>query len=227
MISICIPTWEQHGHGRKFLRHLLTTVRNQTFVNYEVVVSDHSVSGGIHELLTSEFSDMPITYVKNIVDRGNGPANTNNSLKYAKGDIIKVMFQDDFFVDNGALQLIHDTFTNTNCGWLVNGCNHTNDGKTFYREMVPSWNDRVVLGENSISSPSVLSFRNENMVYFDESLVMLMDCEYYYQLFLKYGEPFIISNILISNRTHKHQISSMYTKSLSDEIQQVKIKHKI
>ena len=137
------------------------------------------------------------------------------------------MFQDDFFVDNGALQLIHDTFTNTNCGWLVNGCNHTNDGKTFYREMVPSWNDRVVLGENSISSPSVLSFRNENMVYFDESLVMLMDCEYYYQLFLKYGEPFIISNILISNRTHKHQISSMYTKSLSDEIQQVKIKHKI
>ena len=47
---------------------------------------------------------------------------------------------------------------------------------------------------------------------------MLMDCEYYHQLFLQYGKPFVLPNILISNRTHKHQISSTYSGNLNDEI---------
>ena len=31
-------------------------------------------------------------------DRGNGPANTNNAIDKCSGDIIKVMFQDDFLL---------------------------------------------------------------------------------------------------------------------------------
>ncbi len=222
-ISICIPTWEQYGFGRKFLRELLTSIKKQTFTNYNVIISDHSESDGIEEIL-SEF-DMDFIYVKNETKRGNGPANTNNALKYANGEIIKVMFQDDLFVNNDALQLIHDTYINNDCGWLVSGCNHTTDGKTFSREMVPSWNDKILEGVNTISSPSVLSFKNNNILYFDEKLVMLMDCEYYHQLFLQYGKPFVLPNILISNRTHKHQISSTYSGNLNDEIKYVKDKY--
>ena len=54
---------------------------------------------------------------------------------------------------------------------------------------------------------------------------MLMDCEYYYQLYKKYGLPFIVKDTLISNRMHKHQVSSMYNKNIKEEISYVKNKH--
>ena len=224
-MSICIPTWEQHGYGRRYLKEMFDSIVTQTFKDFNVVISDQSDNEGIKDLVSDYSSLFKIIYLKNQNNRGNGPANTNNTLKHADGDIIKIMFQDDLFVDNKALQLIHDTFIETNCNWLVNGCNHTKDGKTFYREMVPSWNDKILEGVNTISSPSVLSIKNVDKLYFDEELVMMMDCEYYYQLYQKYGLPTIIKKPLISNRTHKHQISSMYTKNIKQEINYVKNKH--
>lgn len=224
-ITVCIPTWEQHGYGRRYLKEMFDTISTQTFKDFNVVISDQSDNESIEDLVNDYKSSFEIVYLKNPNNKGNGPANTNNALKHADGDIIKIMFQDDLFVDDQALQLIHDTFVETNCGWLVNGCNHTNDGKTFYREMVPSWNDKILEGVNTISSPSVLSIKNIDKPYFDEDLVMLMDCEYYYQLYQKYGLPTIIKKSLISNRTHKHQISSMYTKNINEEINYVKNKY--
>jgi hypothetical protein len=91
--------------------------------------------------------------------------------------------------------------------------------------MVPSWNDQILYGVNTISSPSVLSFINEEIVFFDENLTMLMDCEYYYQLYKKYGLPRVVSDILISNRMHQFQISSRYDKNINEEINYVKQKY--
>jgi len=226
-ISICIPTWEQHGYGVTFLNEMFDTIKRQTYKNFNVVISDHSVGNDILNLIDEYRNFFDIIYIKNIDKRGNGPANTNVSIKNATGDIIKVMFQDDLFVNDESLQIINDTFKNNDCNWLVSGCNHTNDGKTFNREMVPSWNDKILEGVNTISSPSVLSFKNNDIPLFDEDLVMLMDCEYYYQLYKKYGLPFIVKDVLISNRMHQYQVSSMYTRSLQQEINHVKIKHEV
>lgn len=226
MISICIPTWEQHGYGRKFLRKLFNSIEEQTYKDYEVVVSDHSIDEGISDLVDEYKNIFNIVYYRNNKKRGNGPANTNKTIELAKGEIVKIMFQDDFFFDKESLKKIKNKFSNSGCKWLVNGCNHTNDGKTFNRPMAPSWNDKILEGVNTISSPSVLSFLNENPILFDENLVMLMDCEYYYSLYKKYGLPEILEDVLITNRIHRHQISSMYNKSLNDEILYAKNKHK-
>ena len=56
---------------------------------------------------------------------------------------------------------------------------------------------------------------------------MLMDCEYYHQLYIKHGTPTVVSDILISNRMHQHQISSMYNKNIHDEINYVKQKYEV
>jgi glycosyltransferase involved in cell wall biosynthesis len=226
-ISICIPTWEQHGFGTQYLDQLLSTIANQTLAKFEVVVSDHSENTDIQKLVETYRnlgSNFDIVYVKNIEARGNGPANTNNSIKYASGKIVKIMFQDDFFVDRFALEKIYDQFK-YGCNWLVNGCNHTNDGVTFFRDMQPRWNENILVGNNTISSPSVLAFINQDVLKFDESLVMLMDCEYYYKLYKKYGEPYILRDVLISNRIHKNQIQATYSGSLGNEINYVRKIH--
>jgi hypothetical protein len=159
---------------------------------------------------------------------GNGPANTNNTIINADGDIIKIIFQDDFLYQDNALDLIVKEFEDKDCNWLVSGCNHTHDdGKNFSNFMVPYWNDKIATGTNTISSPSVLSFRNDNPCLFDEELTMLMDCEMYYQLYIRYGFPKIITDCLITNRMHQHQISSLYNKDMWSEIDHVRNKHNI
>jgi glycosyltransferase involved in cell wall biosynthesis len=227
-VSVCIPTWEQYGRGFEFLQKNLNSILDQTYKNYNVIVSDHSLNDDIKNLCNSYINYMEIIYVKNDNDLGNGPANTNNSIINADGDIIKIMFQDDFFYDKNALEIIVNEFKNDDCNWLVTGCNHTNDdGSTYYNQMIPYWNDNIVTGTNTISSPSVFSFRRNVPCLFDTNLTMLMDCEMYWQLYVKYGLPVIIPNCLVTNRMHEHQISSTYNKNIWDEINHVKLKHNI
>ena len=70
-------------------------------------------------------------YKKNKNDRGNGPANTNSSIKMCSGEYIKIIFQDDLFIHNEALDMISERFEKTSCDWLFNGFKHTSDGKKF------------------------------------------------------------------------------------------------
>ena len=208
-ISIAIPTWESYGRGAEFLDDLLRTIEIQTFKDFEVCISDHSKENEVLNKV-KEFEDkINIQYCKNELNRGNGPFNTNKSIEMCSGDIIKVMFQDDFFYDDESLEKINREFEKSDKMWLVNGCNHTqDDGHSFYWEMYPKWNDNLLEGVNSISSPSVLSFRKEVDNRFDETLVSLMDCEFYYGMDEKYGQPIFLNDVLISNRVGDYQISS-------------------
>ena len=96
-ISICIPTWEQHGYGEIFLQKLLNTITTQTNKNFNVIISDHSLTNEIADLVEKYKTFFEVIYIKNRNKRGNGPANTNSCIRRADGDIIKVMFQDDLF----------------------------------------------------------------------------------------------------------------------------------
>lgn len=226
-VSICIPTWEAGGHGVNLLSKLLDTIKVQTYKNFNVIISDHSKNDDIEKLVYNYKDLIDIKYIKFTVNYGNGPSNTNNSIINADGDIIKIMFQDDFFYDDKSIEKIVDSFKDINVNWLVNGCNHSDDGINVYRFMVPYWNDSIPFGNNTISSPSVLSFRKNVDCLFDDNLVMFMDCEMYYQLYKKFGLPTIIEDPLITNCSHDHQISRNYKNNPMMEIMYIKQKHGI
>ena len=97
-ISIAIPTCESKGRSVEFLDDLFRTIEIQTFKDFEVVVSDHSKDDKLVDVIDDFQYKFDIKYVKNKNDFGNGPANTNNAIRNCSGDIIKVMFQDDFFM---------------------------------------------------------------------------------------------------------------------------------
>jgi glycosyltransferase involved in cell wall biosynthesis len=231
-ISIAIPTYESKGRGNEFLDDLFSTIEIQTFKDFEVVVSDHSIDNELLKVIYQYRGKFKIVYVKNENDHGNGPANTNNAIKNCSGEIIKVMFQDDFFYDDEALEKIYNAFT-PETQWLLCGSNHTkNDGNSFYWDLYPTWNDDIIRGVNTISSPSVLAARREvfENIKFDTNLVMMMDCELYYHIKKVYGDPVYYHDVLVSNRVHEDQISSMYLKNdyqtkLDKELLYCKEKH--
>ena len=106
------------------------------------------------------------------------------------------------------------------------GFAHTLDnGQTHYNPKVPVWNDRLLEGVNTLSSPSILALRKGIEEYFDEELVMLMDCDMYYRLYKDHGEPAVMKTYHISNREHPNQTQRQYENLLPNEIEYLKEKH--
>lgn len=214
-ISIAIPTYECYGRGWLYVSELLNSIIKQTYTDYEIVISDQSTDEKIIKTVKfySNFMDIKLVDGRH-VKRSNSP-NANNAIKNCGGDIIKIMFMDDFFVSDNALSIIAERMKNKDKNWLINGCVHATSIHHLHTPMIPHYNDQIHLGRNTISSPSVLTIRNKN--YFDENLVLLMDCELYKRLYKTYGNPEIVNDFLICNRSHPDQLQNSTNHLLEPE----------
>lgn len=208
-LSICIPTYEMKGLGAKFLRESFDILEKQTFKDFDVVISDHSHDNAIKDLCDEYMGKLEIQYFKNAENIGNSSANINNAIKLATGKLIKVLFQDDFLFDEHALQHTVDNFDLEKDHWLVSACEHSRDGKTFTRAFYPKYNPKIHLGKNTISSPSVLTIKNDSPLLFDENLIWLMDCDYYRRCYDAFGAPKILNTITVVNRIGEHQVTKL------------------
>ncbi len=207
-ISICIPTYEMHGKGAGFLAYSFDILKKQTYQPYEVVISDHSQNDNIKNTCEAYADSLNILYLRNTNKPGNSSANTNNAIKNASGDIIKILFQDDFLYDEHSLEQIASGFDMSADNWMVTASEHSIDGEHFYRPFYPKYNNKIHIGENTISSPSTLTVKNDAPLLFDENLIWLMDCDYYKRCYDAFGEPKILNSITVVNRVGPHQMSS-------------------
>lgn len=215
-ISICIPTYEMKGRGSKYLEETFDKLKNQTFKDFDIVISDHSKNQDIKRLCEKYQEILDIKYFKNEKNLGSSSSNINNAIKKAQGKLIKIIFQDDFLYNEKSLESIINNFDLNKDRWLITACIHSNDETNFYRPFYPKYNKFIHLGNNTISSPSVLTIKNKNPLLFDENLIWLMDVDYYKRCYNKYGYPKILNEINVVNRTGSHQVSnsiiSIYTK---------------
>lgn len=207
-ISICIPTYEYNGDGVKYLRELFDSLRCQTLQDFDIVISDHSKDDEILNFCRDCDYDFEITYIKNPNGRGYQSANTNCALQNANGRILKLIYQDDIFVDNYALEKIKGSFDSCDCKWLFHGFTHTVDGIETHRDCIPVWSERMLFGNNLLGSPSCVAILKGYEMDMDEELKLLIDTELYHRMRMEYGIPKIISDILIANREHNNRVSS-------------------
>jgi hypothetical protein len=150
-----------------------------------------------------EFTTTPNNSNRIITETSND-VNINNAIKHASRDIIKILFQDDFLYDEHSLEKQLECFKSD---WMVTACCHYN-GKEIYKPYYPKYHNNIQYGENTISSPSVLMFKNKNILEFDENLFWLMDVDYYKRLYNMFGSPSICSYITVVNREHENQVSN-------------------
>lgn len=207
-ISVCIPTYEYGGKGVQFLSELFNSLSQQTFEDFDIIISDHSKDEEIMNYCRYCDYDFDITYIQNPNGRGYQASNTNCALENAEGRIIKLIYQDDIFVDEKALEKIKNKFDETNCKWLFHGFTHTKDGIETHRDCVPFWAEMTLEGNNYLGSPSCIAMLNEVKMNMDEKLKLLIDTELYHRMRMEYGMPEIVSDILIANREHDDRVSS-------------------
>lgn len=78
LISICVPVYDGMKNGEFFLNRLLKSLDEQTFRDFEVVITKD----------------------------GKMAENTNSAIKKSKGQWVKILYQDDYFAHKDALQVI-------------------------------------------------------------------------------------------------------------------------
>lgn len=215
MISVCIPCYEQQGMGKIYLKHSLEILKNQTFKDFDIVITDDSTNDDIKNLVV-EFPTLDIKYYKNEVRLG-ASGNTNKAMSLATGELVKILFMDDYLYSDTSLEEIIKNFKGN---WLVTACEHSHNGVSCYRPFYPYYQHDIYKGENTLSSPSVLTVRNSTKLYFDESLAWLMDCDYYKRCYEKFGLPTVLNTINVVNRTTPYQNTNV----LSNESKEAEVK---
>ena len=216
-VSVLVPAYEMGEVGREYLSRNLESIISQsletktTGLRVEIVVSDHSLCGELRSVVDSLLlpPGFEIRYELNESRRGSASANLNFAFSRSSGEIIKILFQDDFFIDELALARIVGRFQeNPRSMWLVSGCSHSLDGRTFFSTMVPRYHHQIHLGSNTISSPSVLSVRRYAWLGFDTRLRWLLDVDYYKEMYGVFGAPIIEERALVANGIGRHQVTS-------------------
>lgn len=96
LVSICIPTY----NGDVFLQEALNSIKNQTYKNIEVIISDDNSEDRTLEIINNFKKDVNFpVLVYSHKPNGIG-ANWNNCVKNANGKYIQFLFQDDILEKN-------------------------------------------------------------------------------------------------------------------------------
>jgi glycosyltransferase involved in cell wall biosynthesis len=192
MLSIVIPTYGMHGQGIFFLERCIQSIAKQRLPAdnvLEIVIADQSKDTLIQEwsLAHKLIGPHPISlrYYRVHSKHGFAAHNLNVGISHAHFAYCKILFQDDLLVESDyiacILQLIHKH--HPQC--IISGACHTEDGLEFFNPITPTENPYFLFGNNTVSSPSVLTIsRNFARAHpFDENLKMLFDCAFYYEIF--------------------------------------------
>jgi len=192
-------------NAQALLERNLKSIYIQSFDDYEIVISDDSEDDMLHSWLRK--FDLPIKYFKNLTGHSMAQ-NTNNAINNATGELVKILYQDDYFYDSNSLRDITQHFTERT-KWLATGCTHTIDGVNTFNNHRPYYSD----SENTIGSPSVITFRREIKERFDPNFHWVLDLDWYKQLYIKYGKPKIFDKVNVVIGIHPGQKTYL----LSDE----------
>jgi hypothetical protein len=181
---------------------------------------DHSKNDDVKKICEAWSKNLNIKYIRNTENLGSSSSNINNAIKNSNGEWVKLLWQDDFLYSIDSLKNIYDEIQNNKESyWLVTASEHTHDGRNYYMPYYPRWNDNIQYGDNSISSPSVLTIKNDDLIFFDERLIWLMDVDYYKMCYNKFGIPKILNEITVVNRISNEQLTS----SMSEKIKNIEL----
>jgi glycosyltransferase involved in cell wall biosynthesis len=212
-ISICIPAYKRIG----FVSRLLESVAEQTYKDYEVIITDDSSDDEIYQLCKKYEQQMHVRYFKNNLPLGS-PENWNEGIRKAQGKWIKIMHDDDWFADPDCLQQFAEAARQNTSDFIFSGfCNHFLGTEKKEKIIISGFDKRLLqknpcylLRQNYIGHPSTTLIRNNIEEWFDKKLKWVVDIEFYIRIlgkkpkFKTIDKPLI--NIGISNEQITHAV---------------------
>lgn len=185
LVGICIPVYEHPD----LLKRAIESILKQNYKNYIVVITDDSVSDVIKKYIYSLSIDK-IYYYRNKKRLG-ASENSSESIKKAydlKVELIKLLYQDDYFFDEESLVKIVKEQQNSGADIVFTGYYETNGenqksvvcSKNIIKEVCQD--PTILFRGNLIGVPSLFLFKPCD-TYFNPKYSWYLDIEFYIRLF--------------------------------------------
>lgn len=212
-VSICVPTYNNVYE----LERLLTSIQQQTYTDYEVVITDDSTDTEI-DALVRRLADTRIRYMHNAEKLGH-IYNWNEAIRRAEGDYIKIMFSDDWFTYSDSLgELVRLLEEHPEADLAFSNSMQVSEKENYERKISSGFIPRlkadwrhIFLG-NEIGAPSDTIYRR-NGIEFDEKSNWASDLELYLHLLSQNPHFAYTMKPLISIGMHEEQ----YTHTFSEK----------
>jgi glycosyltransferase involved in cell wall biosynthesis len=221
IISICIPAYQRV----RYLDRLLRSITTQSYSAFEVIITDDTRGDEVEQFLQNQSYDFSLRYFHNINQLGT-PVNWSEGIKYANGDWIKIMHDDDWFENPSALQL----FANE----IMEGVDLIFSGYAIYDESTKKIVDQTIslnrvsaildhpyylFAKNEIGPPSVLLFRKQIKQAYNPALKWLVDIEGYTRMISTYKSKYIAKPLIVMSKNDT-QVTNLVFRNPNVEIKE-------
>lgn len=222
-VSICIPAYSQV----EFLRVALSSLKEQTFQDYEVIVTDDSPDQSVENLLAEFEFDGRLQYVRNEPRKGS-PGNWNEAVRLARGAYVKILHHDDYFNSTDALACFvglldnHPeavfAFSGSSVKDVVGGVEWHHHATAEQSSLLTVEPTALFYG-NFIGAPSATIYRRGVDVEYDEQLKWLVDIDFYIRLLHQHPVFAYTADALIVTPTNAgHQVTESCRASAEVEL---------
>ncbi len=220
LISICIPSYKRYEH----LIRLLNSITIQSFKNYEIIISDDSPGDEVFKIFQQYQHQLPIAYFHNNPALGT-PANWNSAIRHAKGSWIKLMHDDDCFVESSALQKFAKAIDeNPDADFIFSAYRNRHEHSTEDMPFVSRirWkalnnSSASLLSKNIIGPPSTTLIKKSIHTTYDERLQWLVDIDFYIRV-LTASKFCYIRERLIDIGINEEQVTNKSSRNPAIEI---------
>jgi glycosyltransferase involved in cell wall biosynthesis len=211
-VSICIPTYKQV----EYLRRTLQSVSEQTFEDYEVIVSDDSPDGSVENLLKEFNFQKKLRYHKNSPAQGT-PENWNKVISMAVGKYIKILHHDDYFTFSYSLHRFVDLLDrNPEVNFAFSATmiwNLAKEKKILYKAPTSilkrlKIEPELLFQNNWVGAPSTTIYRSEMQISYDNKMKWLVDVDFYIRA-IKKSKNFAYSSLplITTPKGVEHQVT--------------------
>jgi hypothetical protein len=155
------------------------------------------------------------------------PENINFGVQEAKGDLIRILFQDDSLSNPNSLEQSISGLDNHVHRWSVIGSVDIDliSGKKL-SQRIPKFTESLVSGVNIIGAPSVVCFRKDSYIPMNLELRYMFDCDWYLRMAHRNGLPFEVQGYGVNIGVHQGQATNWAKNLLKTEKRIVKKNHR-
>lgn len=219
-ISICIPAYKRP----ELMRRLLVSVMEQSFKDFEIIVTDDSPDSSVEEVVKT-FSQLPLRYFKNEPAAGT-PGNWNLAMQKATAPWIQLLHADDWFASPDALNKFAAVCCKSSSSFVFCASREISKEGKCIKELRPSSAKLRLLEEdplclvqdNLIGHPSVVLHKRDSSLQYNNAYKWVVDIDFYIRFLEKHPSFEYISDPLINIGIDEEQVSATAYKNPSVEI---------
>ena len=220
-ISICIPAYKRP----LLLKKLLDSIHFQRFRDFEVLINDNSPDRSVCELVATYKDHLPLNYVKN-EPAVSATENCNRVMRRAAAPWIKVMHDDDWFANEGALEAFAFAAQHSGKDFIFCAGNLVDlyTGKSQKEELDPEkkrmLDDSVfsLCYLNLIGHPSAVMHKKDSTIEYDAAYNWVQDIDYYIRYIRAHNGYHYLPERLVNIGKSAGQESGRYYKNRAVEI---------